>query len=285
MSEAAQEVDTSIVDDTPVPNEAEIQDEPKREVESETKETDEESPEVEQKSVEERLAELEKDNESKQTAINRRTAALSQANKKIEELQREYKEVQSKLLPEEPAEKPKIEDFESYEEFQSANEKYIRKDAEAKAIKKVQEEQLEAQRQKVVEERNALVSKQEAEYIQTNPNYFDSLTEFQSFVNAAQVDPAVEHAIVDQAFKGSVPQVIDYFAGNNGENLDQLGEISRMSPIDAAIEIYKIQQTLKAPEKKETKPAPAPVNKPKGGGKPRKNLADGDVLRNLGLKD
>lgn len=286
MSDVAQEAEAS-VDAQPVPNEAETQD---QEIENKAEETDEPSPDAEQdnepeKTVEDRLADLERDISSKQKKIDRGTAAYSALNKKHEETLRELQDLQSKVQAEEPLKEPVIDDFETMEEYQKARDEFIEKRTEQSTLQKYQENQLQQQQNELVTQRTVARQKQEAEFVVANPDYPIAKQEFDAFVQSANVSPAVANAIADQAFDGDVAQLIYHFAGNNGENMDKLQEITAMSPIKAGIEIYKIQQTLKAPEKPETKPLPKPVEKPKGGGKPRKDPMKGDVLVNLGLKE
>jgi hypothetical protein len=287
MNEATQDVSDVAVDTTPVPNEAPTQDTPEKEVEASTEETEQGSPEVEEKSVEDQLAELKKQNESLLRSNKRKTAAQHAAQRAHEKMLQENREYQLKLEKLEgnnTDKEPSIDQFETHDDYLNAVREYERTNAEKNALEKFQQQQAEQKQQEIQAHRAQIVSKQEAEFMEVNPDYVEAKNEFSQFVASIKVDTAVENAITEQTFEGNVPQLIEYFGRNGGENLDRLVEISQLSPARAAVEIYKIQQTLKAPEKKQVKPAPAPVTKPKGGGKPRKNLEDGDVLKNLGLK-
>lgn len=288
MSDVAQEQELA-VDPQPVPNEAETQDE---QVETDAQETDEQSPEAEQdnepeKTVEERLAELEEDTASKQKAIDRKTAAYSSLQKAHEKTLQELQELQSKLQAEEPLKEPVIDDYETHEDYIKDLREYDRTVGKREGMQESQEQSLQQQQQSLAMERAVIRNKQEADFTTTHPDYPLAKQEFDTFIQSVNAPPALAQAVADQAFEGDIAQLIYHFAGNNGENMDKLAEISAMSPVKAGIEIYKIQQTLKAPEKPEVKPAPPPVSKPKGGGKPRKdiNSMSGDeVLKHMGFK-
>lgn len=285
MSEVAQDSDV-VVADEPALNQAETQDDKSKPAEATTNDNDAQSPEVEvevEKSPEEVLAETQKLNEQMQKKIDRQTAAYTALQKTHQQRQQEFEAIQSKIQTEAPQE-PKIDDFETFEDFDKARVDFISKQAEQTAQKKLIEQQQEQQKAALAQERTRLVAEQESEFLASNPNYAASKQEFNSFIGSMNVNPATENAIVEQSFKGNVPQIIDYFGANNGENIGKLQEISQMNAIDAAIEIYKIQQSLKAPALKENKPLPKPLNKPKGQGAPKKDLSEGDVLKNLGLK-
>lgn len=262
--------------------------------EAATEDTDTESPDVvseesEQdlapvETVEEKVARLERETAGKQKAIDRKTAAYHDLQKALDKQRREFEVLQQTVRQTQPNAEPVIDDFETHEEFDNAR---IQFHAERLASEK-QREQFEMsqrlQEQQASQERAALVQQQENEYLAVNPNYGSSKEEFFSFVKTANVAPEMERAIVDRAIKGGAPELINYFGSNNGENLGELQKILTLTPVEAGVEIYKIQQGLKTLTKKESKPVSAPAQRPKGGGNPKKNLHEGDVLKNLGLK-
>lgn len=237
-----------------------------------------------QETVEQKVERLERETAGKQKAIDRKTAAYHDLQKAHEAKIQELAELQAKLTQQEPEKEPSIDDFETHDEYVNALADYRADKKAREAQQKYLQQQQAAEQAKIVQERNSIVQKQEAEYIAVNPKYEAAKAEFSSFVLSGNIPKAVEDAIVTQAFDGNVPQVIDYFGANNGERLDELAEITKMPPIKAAIEIYKIQQKLKAPVKKEEKPLPKPVKKVVGTSKGSKDLYEGDVLENLGLK-
>lgn len=254
---------------------------------NEAKETDEKSPEAEEvvETPEQKIERLESELKGKQTAIDRRTAAYKSLQEKYERDRQEFQDLQSKLKSEEPLKEPSIDDFETHDDYIRAVKEHTAKVAKRQAQEEFQQRQVQSQHQQLVMQRAQKRQAEEAEYIKQNPDYIYSKAEVDSFISTMDVSEAVANAVADQAFEGNVAQLFDYFGRNNGENLDKLAEISRMTPTKAAVEIYKIQQSLKAPEKKEVKPPPKPVDVPKGGGKPRKTLEQEEsVLKALGLK-
>lgn len=230
--------------------------------------------------AEERAQKLEREAEAKQKKIDRQTAAYNELQRALE---KERLERQAKVEQVEDNPEPKIDDFETYPEYVEALSNHkaelLIKQKEAEMFERQQAEK----QQQLIAERASIAQEQEAEYLKSNPMYKASKAEFESFTKTAQFAPELENAIVSQVFKGNVPQIIDYFGANNGENMDELIAMSKMTPVEAGIEIYKIQQKLVTPKKEETKPLPKPI-KAKPAVKKVKKLSDGDVLKNLGLK-
>lgn len=268
------------------PAKVEAEDKEDSSPEAETEEQVEEKP----KTVEEKLADLEavveketKAKEALQRKVDRQTAAYNDLQSR---LQRERQEAQNKAQEavSEIAEEPKMDDFDSFDEYKDAlveweTEKRV-KQREAEAAQK----QAEQKAQELLQERTQRVMQQEAEFIQNNPDYESAKTEFTNFTQMAKVNPHVEAAVVEQAHRGNVPELINYFGANNGENIGELERISKLSPVEAAIEIYKIQESLKSVEapKKEVKPKPKPVNAPKsntGGKKPLEKQSGSEILK------
>lgn len=279
-----------IVEDTASEAETDVKVEDVQETEPETQEEanevdSSEEGEVEEQpeeTVEQRLERLEKERESLEKKNSRQVAAY---NRLQEALEKERKERQEALVKADAVDtkQPNIDDFNTLDEYNEAVSDW-------KAEQKIKAKEAEiAQRQqqenirKIQEERAKIANEQEVEYLKTNPRYKASKQEFESYIKVANVNPQVEDAIVSMAYKGNVPQLVDYFGDNNGERLDEFEKITQMSPIDAAIEIYKIQQKLVTPKKTENKPLPKPV-KASPASKSVKDLSDGSVLKNLGLK-
>lgn len=65
--------------------------------------------------------------------MNKQRAALSQSNRKIEELQAKLNELQGPAQDEKPLVKPNINDFETNEEYQKAIDEYTDAVAERKS--------------------------------------------------------------------------------------------------------------------------------------------------------
>lgn len=234
----------------------------------------EEQKEVE--TVEQKAARLEKELEAAKTKNARQTAAYAQQQKALERARQEYQEAVSKQT-EKKEEEPKVEDFDSLSEWKEELAKYHSKIAKREYELDLSKKQMEAAQAKIMQERESIRAKQEAEYISLNPNYEASKNEVTTFIDmlaqTGGMSPQVEHAITSQAFDGNVPALLDYFGANSGERLGELQEIFQMPPHKAAVEIYKIQQKLGTPKKKEEKPLPTPSKPLAGAAKTTKQLS------------
>lgn len=262
-----------------------------------------EAEEPKEETVEEKLARLEslekkaQDAKKKQNAQRKHIASLQ---KVADERARQLEELQSQQQNTETLEpkRPDKADYVSLDDYEQAYEKYVEDLSDFKAKSKYQaerEKQLQAEMQqtqiKAQQERSNQYEAQKKSFMEVVPDYVDSEAEFNDYIQQAQgvADPRVQDAIVTQAYRGdgvTVPQLVHYFGGNGGENIGELEEISKLSPNEAAVEIYKIQEKIKSnPTKREkSKPLPKPPQKARGGKNIPKDLSDGDILKNLGLK-
>ena len=274
------EADNDVTVDNAVETEVE-ETEAQASPETDSDETEEEAP---QETVDEKVVRLERENSGMQKAIDRKTAAYHSAQKAHEAKLQEIQELQVRLQQDSTKQEPNEDDFETYDKYFEAKVNYAADKKAETANAAMLEKQKAFEVQKMQAERASVLRTQETEFLTINPMYEKSKTEFSGALAALNVHPDVENAIVSTAFKGNVPQIINYFGANNGENLEQLTAIAGMSPVDAGIEMYKIQQTFVKPVKKETKTATRPIERLKRGGAPRKDLSEGDVLKNLGLK-
>jgi chromosome segregation ATPase len=247
--------------------------------EAESQETEVEAP---QETVEEKAERLERETEAKQKAIDRKTAAYHAQQRKIAELQEQITKMNQQPQANDLKE-PNIDDFGEYSEYEKAKEEFLTKKVEREIKSKMLQEQHQVEQTKAVQDKLAKRQAQEAEYIKVNPAYSQSANEVSEYLPTLNAPAAVQEAVLEAVYDGNIPQIIDYFGANSGERLDELARIAQLTPAKAAIEIYKIQQSLKAPVKKEVKPAPAPIQKVKGTSA-LKDLSKGDVLVNLGLK-
>lgn len=282
MSEEVMEVETEVVE-TAEATETESVDTPKEEV-NEVEQPPELTPE-------ERIKKLEADVTGKQSAIDRQTKRYYETQEKLQKIQEENAKLLSQLKQAEPESAPDIDNFETHDEYVEALAEYKAKTKLQEQQKQFAEQQRVMQEQAVMQERLALRQQQEAEYIKENPMYKASVDEVQYYIqNLGESPNGTVDAVLTQVYKGNVPEVIDYFGRNNGENLEQLGKISKMTPPEAAVEIYKIQQKLAANPsvKKEVKTPPKPVTAKKGDKANTSGLgkhsSGEDVLKSLGLK-
>lgn len=258
-------VETTADADTDVTVENTVETEVEETVVDATPEADSEETETEEpvETVEERLERLEQEVAAKQKAIDRKTASQHSLQKayerKLQELQAYQEQGKSEDLKE-----PKIDDFDDYTKYEKAKEEFFTKKVEREIKGKILQEQQQVAQQQLVQEKLAKRKEQEAEYIKINPRYSQSAKEVNDFIQTLDASQGVQDAVLEVVYDGNIPQIIDYFGANNGERLDELERITQMSPAKAAVEVYKIQQGLKTPVKKEMKPAPAPIKKVKG---------------------
>jgi chromosome segregation ATPase len=248
--------------------------------------------------VEEKLTKFEKETQAKQAKIDRQLKAYNALQKAHQEIKAEYdamlQKQQASQAPKEP-QPPNDDDFSSYDELEKAKSKYIDDLANFKAEqidRNRQQEFLQMQQQQkmqqVMQERQNIRARQEAEYAKVNPSYKASYQEVESFLGSVNVQSEVANAVIDTVYEGDVPSVIDYFGRNYGENLGKLQEIIQMPAHKAAIEIYKIQQSIaKTPAlKAETRKPPEPVKVAKGDKRKSTGFNENakDILKELGLK-
>lgn len=243
----------------------------------ETDDSKDESPEVEEvvETVDEKVDRLERDVAGKQKAIDRKTASHHAQQRKIDEQKMELQKLAQSIEEKKPQVEPSIDDYETHDEYNDAVKDFIKKTAKAEAQSEMLAEQRQIQQEQIVAGRTKLRQEQEVEYMADNPKYKMASNEVESYINGlVDVGYEVMEAVASQLYDGNVPAVIDYFGSNDGEHLVELGDISRMSPPRAAVEIYKIQQKLLAsPTKKETKPKTTPVKTEKGSTKSAKPLS------------
>lgn len=268
MTEELQGVESADIKDQTVET-------PETETVEETGEQPPETVEVEE-TVEEKLARLEKAVEAKDTLIKRQRASLASTSEAYQRELARLRELEASVQKQEEA-LPNPDDFDT-------NEEYVKALAKEEAKRIVEQERIEASRmqaqmqaQKMAMERTRIANEQEAEYVRVNPSYAQAKELFGEFVTSSNIPKEVEAAIVEQAFEGNIPKLIDYFAGDDGARLSELERISSLPPMKAVIEIYKIQQKLvSAPSKTETKQAPKPVNVPKSGASVNNRPTDKD---------
>lgn len=277
MTQEAQDVTVEPAVDT-----APIQDVKVEPAEEEVKETEAKtSPETEVKeaelTVEDKLKNAEAKQAGMQKAIDRKTADHHAMQRKLDG-QRQELEAQAKLLVQQtPDKEPVLDDYESHDEYVDAVATFRAKALVTKERQNMIAEQQKANDQVVMNERIKLRHEQEATYMVDNPLYKTSVVEVDSYIKTLESTAPVQEAVIGQLYRGNVPEIINYFGSNNGENLSELGRISSLTPPEAAVEIYKIQQKLAAtPSKKETKPKTTPVTTKKGGPRSDKSLAKSD---------
>ena len=222
--------------------------------------------------------------------IGRQRAAITQHEEKIKELNKRLMEYEQAQKPQEIV-KPDINDYKTTEDYDAAVEEYVKNKAQKLADDKAQEAiqaQKHAQMQAMAQAQEAAFLKSEAEFKASNPDYDRAKNEVADFTKTNPLPPQVLNVVLEQAAAdGMLPAVVNYFGENSGERLSELGKIGDLSPREAIIEIYKIQQSLKKSPKQIEKPLPKPLKSVKGTGTNKglgKHSSGDDVLKTLGLK-
>lgn len=201
--------------------------------------------------------ELEAKTQADRNKINKQRAALSQTNSKIQELNAQLSELQKQTVEKEP----NVDDFETFEDFDKARFDFVKKQALQEASEKVlKQQQQQAFQQKETVQRQEF-DKAEAQYRARTPEYDAAKENLVAHSQVFPLPPLVINAIEEQARnEGMLPDIIAYY----GSNLDEFDTLSDKSPIEAAIEVYKVSQKLKVERPKQTKPLPKPIKSIKG---------------------
>jgi len=146
-------------------------------------------------------------------------------------------------------------------------------------VKEAQERMLTEQKHAIEEEKQKVQTEQfkrvEADYRVTNPDYDVAKGELNKHLAAFPANIDVANAMYEQGSReGGLAEIINYFGADNGAKTQEFDRIAALSPVQAAVEIYKIQQSLKnvVPIKKE--PLPKPIKSLKGGAKLKRSPQD-----------
>lgn len=222
-----------------------------------------------------------------QKKIDRQRAANSQLNKQLAEERARNAALQEQLqkfkvdTPE-----PKLDDYDTTEDYLEAKADFL---AQKRVLEK--QSQLAENTQKALQEREVQQKQQafamaEQQYVAKSPSYVEAKENVATILSALQPRQDVQEAIIAQAdSENNLPQIIDYFGRNGGENLDQLERILSLSPYQAAVEIYKIQQQLKpAPQ---AQPLPKPLTPISGAPRAQKSedkMTGQELLKKYNIK-
>lgn len=283
MNDLAVETQDITVDTTPVTQveETEVSASPDTSVESGHEgEAHEAEP---QETPEDKLQRLERDVAGKQKAIDRKTAAYHALQKKHDEQRTEAEKLSELIKKQTPDVEPVIDNFETHEDYVEALVDYRSKAKMAEYQQNLSQQQEQMRQAKVMQDRQSILQGQEAAYMDINPSYASAKAEVQGYLSSlGGIDPSVENAVIEQLYRGNVAEVTDYFGANNGENLEELGRISKMTPPEAAVELYKIQQRVSSSpqtKQKTTKPTPVKVSRGKSStSKPVSKMSGKDTL-------
>ncbi len=210
----------------------------------------------------------------------RQKAALKGANETISRKVEEIKKLQEQI---ESQKQINQDDFESYEEYEAAQRKAdIQSELKNEKLNEAKAE-LEADRVEQVNAARETFEAKEAEVKASDPKYQENTAEFMSFWNTLANDgldlSRVSNYLTLEC--DNSPALINYL----GANPDKLEGLVSLPPSLAIKKLESYTKSLSAPPPApKVKPLPEPLGKTKGAAKPTKNLYEGDVLKNLGLK-
>lgn len=234
---------TEQVDDTVSPEAGE---------DSETQETEQETqPEEKEEKTEEKTytkAEVE-------AMFDKKSARLKR------QLERKY-EKENTPAPEKKQEvtgKPKLDDFESTEDWVEAVADWKVKQSQAESAKQAEERKQQEETNKIIK----AFERKKAKFEQTHPDFQDAMDDLQDY----QIPGYVMEAVMTSDFGADVA----YFLGNNQEELEKILD---MSPAAAVRAIGRLEVKLETSDPTEVSQAPEPLKTLKGKGKVENNSYD-----------
>mgnify|MGYP000153262719 CR=1 FL=1 len=244
--------------------------------ESEDDSTEEEATEdaAEEEGKEPEPTEAEKLEETYKKRTARQRAALKSANEKIEALNAQVREMQQRFQEFEVQQEPKVEDFDTYEEYNQAAIDYKVNQRLNEEKQKTESDMLLRQRQSALQEQERAFKAQEDALRTVLPDYDDVVQPVSDFIDSAKgnpVLPALEAAILTSE---NAPR----FAYHMGQNPEILDSFLDMTPEQAYRKVVEIDLKLAEPSKKtvaqKTKqtPKPAPIKPSKGNSNPVRPL-------------
>lgn len=190
--------------------------------------------------------------------VQKRLAKESRKLAKQAELEAENKVLRAQLQPkQEPAKQadaPRVDDFDTYEDYLDARAEYI---AEKKFESKIAEH---AQRVKAqsTQAQQAKINESWGEKVSAAR---DKYSDFDEVIESAEqpITPVIAHALKVSAIGGD----IGYYLAKNPSEMERL---AKLDPFTTAVEIGKLEAKLTqpTPEKKEASKAPEPIT-PVGG--------------------
>lgn len=196
--------------------------------------------------------------EKDQEAVNRRIAKEVAKRKAIEnqynDFRSEFDEFKKQLTPKQ--EPPKLDQFESPEEFMKASYDYYDK-------QKVAPKQPQGNTEYTPSELEIQFSRKAEEYAKTHPEYFNTA---KNLIPYTQKNPALYEAIAEAG-----PEVAEYL----GSNMDTLDDLLDLSPARLGRAIAQIENNFKRsqPLPKKANPKPPPVSDNRGSTSTTKDIS------------
>lgn len=204
-----------------------------------------------------------------QKRINELTRDKYQLKNENDELRKRLDDIERKIQPQEPV-KPKLADFGSDAEYESAMELYYHAKAEHDSLK-ARQAQTNEQR-----DRQKLETKAEAER-KFATNLQKEKGNFQDF-DAVMADPAF--VLITKQMN---PEIVTLIQGSDknialayhlGTHLEDAERIASLPPVLAARELAHLESRLETPKPKTVTNAPTPVKPVAGGSVNQKDISD-----------
>ena len=211
------------------------------------------------------LTEAEKIKYAMQKRIDRLTARSSDLERKYQDAIQNIEKF--KTQPDNKA--PKEADFESAEDYLKAVGKY---EAEQEFAKQQKTKEAEAQQKQMAEKLNAKKAEfeaKEAEMRKVTPDYDDAVNLLNEYVSTADQNSAGFQVFRDVMMESNDMAAMSYHLGKNP---DLLEEMVKMSPVQIARQLFRIEYELeKAPKPQTPKTVASPPNATSGKAKMSKS--------------
>lgn len=229
-----------------------------------------------------RAEERERIQKSTEKRFGRLTAQLKQQEEALRQAKIRMQELEAQNV--QGSDAPNPDDFTTEEEYDKARIAY---EAE-KIFKQKEQERAEAEfarkQQQVLEQGRKRFDAMEQEFRESVPDYDENAAAFGEVLIQARsmdIDPAVDNVVRSVLMEvDNAPALINYF----GQNQDEFFDLIDNSPVQVAFKLFELRQSLLNKPKSNVKELPQPVKPVRANATATKNLASGDVLKNLGLK-
>lgn len=292
MSIEQEEIEDVLAEVTETADPEETEEEVTEEVEEEATEevteeaTEEEKPKKKKKTMEERRAELNKSTWEMREAERKSNEAAARAQEQADRVEQALRALEEKqAATEHTSSRPVSENFESHEDYQDA----------------VMDWKIKGSKKSEVKPAAAQSAQSTMDYTDWNEAREDAISKHKDFAeNEDKVLYAITSRVNYSAPKATQEKqvaeakqitdiIIDSKVGTKlvqhlGKNPEKMREISRLSPMKAAMELGKLEDRMLNPPKKKSTTAPKPVTKVVGSGGAAslkaKNTADWMAQRN-----
>lgn len=239
--------------------------------EKQTEETDSQDESKTDDKPEKPLSKAEQKAYALQKRIDRQTAANRAAQEKIEALQSQLREFETKQSKVDDA--PKEEDYETFEEYQEAIVDYKANKRLQERLQAEKQQQLQAEMQKQQQQQVLKLQKQEEAFRSQHADYDEVKKQADLFYRdtinrLGENHPTLQRLIGDVLESDFMPELF-YEIGNNPEFLDDLVSLS---PTQASFKLFEFKQSLGGESPEQTN-LPTPIKSTKASGQSSKPLS------------